>query len=239
MQHLTTISPIDRELIAGVFRTNRRDSEIIYAIEIDPASRSANQTIVDREFILAFEETRFVYSTYLRMLESITKRIIFIALKKVDIEVTVPDPGPECPVCLNHYCFSVRMLYGHTLGRSCLHNGFARSIDLLSCPLCRARPIFESHFLPEGKTVDVVKVILYTVEMFLSTDPCEEMMAAVKEWVNCSQLIIDVPSESGRHLIELATDVWECAEEADLWRWLSARWRGEQVVLEPNSNASE
>lgn len=178
------------------------------------------------------------------------------SLPRIDLDVTVPSPEPECPICRSvylrnldeedayvpHPCeddgidgerneMPLRLPCGHILGQECiicLVREAPASIGVL-CPLCRAK---HNHIpINWERTTDTLdRCMLIAIETFVSLNEWWEFqdLEAVEEWVQDEEeLCRDVEDEEKRNAIKYAVKAWAEIDEQELCQQLAVRVYGE------------
>lgn len=178
------------------------------------------------------------------------------SLPRIDLDVTVPSPEPECPICRSTYLenldeedayvphpyeddminggrkeMPLRLPCGHILGQECiicLVREAPASIGVL-CPLCRAK---HNHIpISWEVTSDTLdRCMLIAIETFVSLNEWWEFqdLEAVEEWVQDEEgLCRDVQDEDKRNAIKYAVKAWAEMGEQELCQQLAVRAYGE------------
>lgn len=186
---------------------------------------------------------------YLDLMESLPLPVGWLAsLPKLDMEVTIPSPGPNCPICTNPYIkipeeplyvteqieIPVRLPCGHIMGLKCVYHlawGANASTGVV-CPFCRA----SHNHMPvsaEGTEDKLEKCMWIMLETFLRLQggwKDFEDMETVLEWVEDDEILReDVPEEEKREAIKYAAKCWLEIGDEELLRLLAARVYGHSV----------
>lgn len=200
---------------------------------------------------------------YLDVLDYLPLHISWLtSLPELDMEVAVPTPGPECPICTYPYNIKisegqpaephlfepldgeqrdetpVQLPCGHIIGINCIHYlaWSANASSCVVCPFCRAS---HNHMpiSPEGTDDRLAKCMWVMLEIFLRlyADNLDfEDMQTVLEWAQ-DDLVLrkDVPEEEKRKAINFAVECWlEIGDEELLWLF-AARIYGTTVQCTP------
>lgn len=170
------------------------------------------------------------------------------SLPELDIEVTVPNPGPDCIICTNPYIrnsqeplfgkeqveIPVRLPCGHIMGLNCLYRlaWSANASTGVICPFCRAS---HNHMpVTAEETEDkLAKCMWIMLEIFLRLQGGRgyfEDMDTVLEWVEDDEYLReDVPEEEKREAIKYGAKCWAEIGDEELLRLLAARVHGYTV----------
>lgn len=185
---------------------------------------------------------------YLDLLEYFALPVAWLAsLPKLDMEVTIPTPEPNCPICTNPYIkiseqrkieIPVRLPCGHVMGLKCvfrLARGANASTGVV-CPFCRAShnhvPISAAEEGTEDKLGKCMWTMLETFVRLRGGGCCEEFedMETVLEWVKDDEILREnVPEEEKREAIKYAAKCWVEIGDEELLRMLAARVYGHSV----------
>lgn len=188
---------------------------------------------------------------YLDLLEYFALPVAWLAsLPKLDMEVTIPTPGPNCPICTNPYIkiperhqsgtkqieIPVRLPCGHIMGLKCVFRlaWAANASTGVVCPFCRAS---HNHVSVSAEGTDedkLVKCMWIMLETFvrLRGGGSEEFedMDTVLEWAKDDEIMReDVPEEEKREAIKYAAKCWVEIGDEELLRLLAARVYGHSV----------
>lgn len=170
------------------------------------------------------------------------------SLPELDMEVTIPTPGPNCPICTNPYLkvpeenlfgteqieIPVRLPCGHIMGLKCVHRlaWDANASTGVVCPFCRA----SHNHMPvsaEGTEDKLEKCMWIMLETFVRLQggwEDFEDMETVLEWVKDDEMLRkDVPEEEKREAIKYAAECWVKIGDEELLRLLAARVYGHSV----------
>lgn len=161
---------------------------------------------------------------YLGLLGSLPLPIPWIlSLQQVDLEVTVPTIGPDCPICPNKYLPNLlddeedrkmpgRLPCGHHLCEECIHRlaWEADATDSVLCPFCRC-----SHYhVPNaqgGSPEDILNRGMWiALDVFtrLHQDDFQDMDAVTRWSQDFPALSYDVPEEDKQDAICHSAQSW-------------------------------
>lgn len=175
----------------------------------------------------------------LELLLVLTERLDFLErLPKADLEVIVPDPGVECPLCSSPYSRhnflpdywpkeinAVQLPCKHILCWICLHGILqVHYPGSIPCPFCRAEisttPPDEYHFRPDIGLVSAPWTMMYhAVKTFLTIHPGVESMAQMIAWVHdVPRFQADVADVTLRDMIKAIVQEWEFKGPYVMWR---------------------
>lgn len=174
----------------------------------------------------------------LELLLIFTERLNFLGkLPKADIDVIVPDPGDECPLCYSPYprdnllpeakpdeMYALQLPCKHILCWSCVHGILqVHRPGSIPCPFCRAKisitPPAEFDFRPDMGIIPAPWTMLYhAIKTYLAIDPEAESMAQMMAWVHdVPRFQADVADVTLRNMIKAAVQDWEHREPETMW----------------------
>lgn len=183
----------------------------------------------------------------LELLLVLTERLDFLErLPKADIEVIVPDPGTECPICSSRYpkdnllpddepdeINALQLPCKHILCWACVYGILqVHPPGSIPCPFCRAkistRPLDEYFFRhstddkdDKGKTINNSPpwtMMYHSVKTFLANYPEAESIAQLIAWVHdVPRFQADVVDVTLRKMIGAAVHEWESRGSYVMW----------------------
>lgn len=196
---------------------------------------------------------------YLDLLDYLPLHISWLkSLPELDMEVAVPTPGPECPICTYPYNFKnsaegqpaetldgeelketpVQLPCGHIIGINCIHY-LAWSANASSCVVCPFCRVSHNHIpiSPKGTDDRLAKCMWIMLEIFLrlyADDSDYEDMETVLEWARNDLLLREeVPEVEKRKAIKFAVECWVEIGDEELLRLFVARIYGPTVQCTP------
>lgn len=174
----------------------------------------------------------------LELLLVLTERLDFLErLPKADIDVIVPDPGFECPLCSSPYprdnllpddgpeeISALQLPCKHILCWTCVHGILqVHRPGSIPCPFCRAEisttPPDEYDFRPDIGVISPPWTMMYhAVKTFLATHPGAESMAQLIAWVHdVPRFQADVTDVTLRNMINATIQEWEFRGPYVMW----------------------
>lgn len=174
----------------------------------------------------------------LELLLIFTERLNFLErLPKADIDVLVPDPGDECPLCYSPYprdnllpaakadeMNALQLPCKHILCWSCVHSILqVHRPGSIPCPFCRAKisttPPAECDFRPDMGIIPAPWTMLYhAIKTYMAIDPEAESMDQIMAWVHdVPRFQADVADVTLRSMINAAVQDWEHGDPQKMW----------------------
>lgn len=174
----------------------------------------------------------------LELLLILAERLDFLErLPKADIDVIVPDPGCECPLCSSPYprdnllsddgpeeISALQLPCRHILCWTCVHGILqVHRPGSIPCPFCRAeistKPPDEFDFRPGMGIMPAPWTMLFhALKTYLALDPEAESMAQMIAWVNdIPRFQADVADVTLRSMIKATVQEWEHRGPYMMW----------------------
>lgn len=179
----------------------------------------------------------------LKLLLILSERLDFLErLPKADIEVIVPDPGTECPICSSRYPLdnllpdegpdeisALQLPCKHILCWNCVHGILqVHRPGSIPCPFCRAEilttPPPDEYLCNPDATADKSSnsppwtMMYHSVKTFLAKHPEAESMAQMIAWVHdVPRFQADVADLTLRNVIRAAIHEWESRGPYVMW----------------------